>query len=92
MTPPWFVYVLRGTRTDLRSVYYVGCTTDIQRRVRQHNGEIPGGAKFTRGSRPWVFMTQYGPYAGRGPAQKAERSVKKLSGPARTRWTPDSFG
>lgn len=29
---------------------YVGCTNNFQRRIRQHNCEIKGGAKFTTGA------------------------------------------
>lgn len=44
------VYILKS-RSTLRT--YVGYTTDIKRRLRQHNGEIKGGAKYTRYGRPW---------------------------------------
>lgn len=40
----WSVYCLElagGSRT------YVGATTDFARRIRQHNGELVGGAKYT---------------------------------------------
>jgi len=83
MNPLWYVYVLLGTG---RSIYYVGATNDLARRLRQHNGKLSGGAKFTRRYRPWGVVKRYGPYADRSEAQKVEFRVKKLRGPARTRW------
>ena len=43
----WLVYVIQST-TSART--YVGCTNNFSRRIRQHNGEIVGGAKYTRGN------------------------------------------
>ncbi|MEZ4449525.1 MAG: GIY-YIG nuclease family protein [Nannocystaceae bacterium] len=77
---PWIVYVLvaeSGART------YVGVTTDLERRLEQHNGERPGGARATRGGRPWRVGASYGPFASRGEAQRVERAIKRLRGPAR---------
>jgi structure-specific endonuclease subunit SLX1 len=39
-----FVYVLRSTTGRT----YIGATVDLDRRLRQHNGEIKGGAKATK--------------------------------------------
>ena len=79
----WWVYVLRSES----GAYYVGCTTDIHRRVRQHNGEIVGGAKCTRSNRPWRLAKAYGSYANRSEALKAEYALKRgKRGICRTRW------
>lgn len=69
--------------------YYVGSTTDPSRRVRQHNGELKGGAKCTRANRPWRVVKVYGPYENRSSAFKAEISLKRgKRGEGRIRWTP----
>jgi structure-specific endonuclease subunit SLX1 len=44
-TAPWSVYLLSTVEQPIRT--YVGATIDIHRRLRQHNGEIGGGAKAT---------------------------------------------
>ncbi|CAK9055053.1 unnamed protein product [Durusdinium trenchii] len=35
---------------------YTGITTDLSRRLRQHNGELRGGAKATRAGGPWQVV------------------------------------
>jgi len=57
-TKPYLCYLLvsstttapRGGRT------YVGITNDLTRRLRQHNGELVGGARATRSGRPWECL------------------------------------
>lgn len=80
----WSVYVL--VSTEMRRTY-VGVTTDLTRRVAQHNGEQRGGARSTRAGRPWKLAAEYGPFDGRGEAQRVERAVKRLRGAARFTWT-----
>lgn len=49
----YVVYVLRSTTRPGRT--YVGCTNDPAQRIRRHNGEICGGARYTRVGRPWRY-------------------------------------
>jgi predicted GIY-YIG superfamily endonuclease len=87
MGTQWFVYVLASTHSNRT---YVGITTDPLRRLAQHNGELPGGARATRAGRPWRVAAEYGPYEGRGDALRVERAVKRLRGRHRFSWTPGS--
>lgn len=49
-----FVYVIKGFNSSNKIKYYIGYTTNPQRRIRQHNREIKGGAKSTAGYK-WEF-------------------------------------
>ena len=71
---PWVVYVL-ASGTGRRT--YVGTTTDLERRLGQHNGELPGGAKSTRAGRPWRVAATYGPFATQSEAQSVEWEIKR---------------
>lgn len=47
---PFFVYILECSD----KTYYVGCTNDLDRRVKQHNG-AKKGAHYTKLRRPVVL-------------------------------------
>lgn len=91
----WWVYVIQSEEKrfgkrgrPLPGFHYVGCTTDVRRRLRQHNGEIVGGGRYTSKHRPWVLRAVYGPYEGQSEALKAERALKRgKRGTERCRWT-----
>jgi len=95
MTVEWWVYVLRSEKPRFNSkgqpligFHYVGSTTDKHRRLRQHNGEIKGGGKYTSQHRPWVPAALYGPYGGRGDALRAEMALKRgKRSVGRTAWS-----
>jgi len=73
----WFTYVLVSAVSGRT---YVGATTDVARRARQHNGELAGGARATRAHRPWQVARVWGPFSGRGEAQRIERAIKRVRG------------
>lgn len=79
----WTVYVLVS---EART--YVGITTDLRRRLAQHNGERAGGAKSTRAGRPWRVAAKWGPFRSRGEALRVEHRVKQLRGRRRIEWRP----
>lgn len=66
----------------------MGIALDVERRLGQHNGAAPGGARSTRAGRPWRVGTVYGPFPDRGAALRAERAVKRLRGGRRLAWAP----
>lgn len=89
----WYVYVIQSKQRRFvkgkwrPGFYYVGSTTNPSRRIRQHNGEIKGGAKFTSKHMPWEARALYGPYRDRSDACKAERALKKgKRGSSRCKW------
>jgi putative endonuclease len=72
----WFVYVVRCADDSL----YTGITTDVTRRVEEHNGEARGGrgARYTRARRP-VELVRAWSFGSRSEAASAEYAFKKLS-------------
>ena len=70
----WYIYVLLCSDNS----FYCGITTNVKRRLKQHNGELKGGAKYTRGRRPCqVVYTKKA--MNRSIASKEEYAFKKLS-------------
>jgi predicted GIY-YIG superfamily endonuclease len=78
----WYCYLL--VSSDSRRTY-VGISRDPRRRLEEHNGIRKGGAKTTRGSRPWRLDTIYGPFESRGEAQRFEAKLKKDKSERRAR-------
>ena len=58
------VYLLRNASGRT----YVGFTNEPQKRLRQHNGEIKGGARKTRMGRPWEMLLRIASEQGGGAA------------------------
>jgi putative endonuclease len=70
----WTVYLAQNPD----GIFYTGITTDLDKRIQQHNGLLTGGAKFTRGKGPWrIVHTEL--YPSKGTALRREAVIKKLS-------------
>jgi len=70
----WFVYMLRCADGSL----YTGITTDIPRRLAEHNGEGSQGARYTRSRRP-VALAYSESADNRAEAARREAAIKRLS-------------
>lgn len=69
----WVVYLLECGDGTL----YCGVTTDLPRRLAEHGGELPGGARYTRTRRP-VRLAACASMPDRASACRAEARLKRL--------------
>lgn len=69
----WYVYILRCADDSL----YTGVTTDLDKRLDQHNGLIGQGAKYTRARRP-VALVYHEISDNRAEACRREAAIKRL--------------
>lgn len=70
----YFTYILECSD----STFYIGMTTDIVKRLKQHNGKLSGGARYTRQRNPVVlcYLERHKTYK---DAAKREMQMKKLT-------------
>lgn len=69
----WVVYILKCADQTL----YTGITTDIERRLAEHNGDRVGGAKYTAARRPvTIFYVEQA--ASRSQAAQREAQLKRF--------------
>ena len=69
------VYLLKNTHNNRT---YLGITNNLERRLRQHNNEIKGGAKYThnfRGNGIWYYY-RYISGLSKSQSLSIERSIK----------------
>jgi len=70
----YYVYILRCSD----NTFYTGITTDVDRRIKEHNGELPRGAKYTAARSP--FSLVYSAYfLNRSSACIEESRIKKFT-------------
>ncbi len=73
VTSGWYVYIVLCRDNS----YYTGITTDIKRRITEHNSSKKG-AKYTRNKRP-VKLVYQEPAPSRSSAAKREYEIKSLT-------------
>lgn len=84
----YYCYIIRSTNPDFSNYTYNGSTNDLVRRLRQHNGEIVGGAKATKGKGPWVYIGIWDGFSSHKEALSCEWRIKH---PTNTRKRPSKF-
>jgi|GEM_PF-302795 len=71
--PTWYIYILSCRDNS----YYTGITTDLSRRIEEHNSPTKG-ARYTRPRRP-VKLVYSEKAASRSIATRRELQIKKLT-------------
>jgi putative endonuclease len=74
----WQVYLLKCCDDSL----YCGISNDLEKRLKQHSGEIKRGAKYTLSRKPCVLVYQE-QAENRSEALKREAEIKKMTRPAK---------
>ena len=70
----WLIYILECRDGSL----YCGITNNIEKRLKQHTGEIKGGAKYTRSHWPCKLVYKE-KSPNRSEALQREIVIKKMS-------------
>lgn len=70
----YYTYIMRCEDGSL----YTGITTDVERRFKEHQGKLLGGAKYTKGRVP-IKVEIVWQSDNRSLASKLEYRIKKLS-------------
>lgn len=74
---PWYCYITRSHKNKYKNWTYNGKTNDPKRRLRQHNGEIVGGAKQTAKTRPNEMFCLIKGFESNVEAMQAEWRIRK---------------
>ena len=76
---PFACYLLVSQDRSFADHTYIGFTVNPPRRIRQHNGEIKGGAMRTHRKRPWYVgeATVRKERKGRANAERGERQRRR---------------
>ena len=75
MSDSWDCYIIVNDNCS-----YVGITPDTEKRIKKHNGEISGGAKYTRSRGPgWKYVCIISGFDNKIDTMRFEWAVKHCS-------------
>jgi putative endonuclease len=69
----YLVYIVKCSD----NTFYTGIARDLEKRLREHNGEIKGGAIYTRSRRP-IVLKYSEKFSNRSDALKREYEIKQM--------------
>lgn len=84
----YYCYIIRSTNPNFLNSTYNGSTNNLIRRLRQHNGELVGGAKATKGKGPWEYFAIWEGFESKNEALSCEWRIKH---PTNTRKRPSQY-
>ena len=84
----YYCYIIRSTNPTFLNSTYNGSTNNLIRRLRQHNGEIVGGAKATRGKGQWIYIAIWEGFQSYREALSCEWRIKH---PTNSRKRPPQY-
>ncbi len=88
MKDKYYCYILKSINPNHLNSTYNGSTNNLIRRLRQHNGEIVGGAKATKGKGPWIYIAIWEGFSSYKEALSCEWRIKH---PTNTKIRPKKF-
>lgn len=70
---PWYVYIAKAKTNR----YYIGITTDTQKRIEKHNNGK--GSNMAKQQGPFLLVYASQPFLNKSGARKREVQIKKWS-------------
>jgi predicted GIY-YIG superfamily endonuclease len=84
----YYCYLICSSNPNFLNCTYNGSTNNLVRRLRQHNEEIVGGAKATRGKGPWIYIGVWEGFSSHKEALSCEWRIKH---PTNSRKRPSQY-
>jgi predicted GIY-YIG superfamily endonuclease len=89
----WYCYILRNKNPQYSKFTYNGSTNNLKRRLRQHNGEISGGAIYTKKASPdWEIYFLMTGFPDHKNTLSCEWRIKHTQGKPRCQRPPQHRG